>query len=37
MSGVGSAHAEYVAAAARNCLKLPDKSIDWDNACCSTR
>ena len=29
MSGCGSAHAEYVVAAARNCLKLPD-SIDWD-------
>lgn len=29
MGGVCNAHAEYVAAAARNCLRIPD-SIDWD-------
>lgn len=29
LGGIGNAHAEYVAAAARNCLKIPD-NIDWD-------
>ncbi|MHB8996646.1 MAG: zinc-dependent alcohol dehydrogenase [Armatimonadota bacterium] len=29
LSGCGNAHAEYVAAAASNCLKIPD-NIDWD-------